>query len=104
MAKVEFNLENLEKCVCLDCPVQEKSVCVAEKKKIIKNKMEEFIEKGEMPNPNDIPGVYCATEITECGDLDYEKICMCASCPVWQENNLANGMPMGYYCRDGSAK
>lgn len=100
MGKVEFNMENIEKCVCMNCPVQEKSACISEKKKI----MEEIIEKGEMPNPKDVPGVYCATEVTECVDLDFEKMCMCASCPVWQEKDLGDGMPMGYYCRDGAAQ
>jgi hypothetical protein len=104
MTKVEFNMENLKKCVCRDCPVQENSACAGAKKKMLQEKMEEMVEKGMMPDPEAVPGVYCAAGPAICSDLDFEKMCMCATCPVWQEQDLADGMPMGYYCRDGPAQ
>ncbi|MGC9516989.1 MAG: hypothetical protein ACP5C3_04730 [Methanomicrobiales archaeon] len=104
MAKVEFNMENLKKCVCRDCPVQENSECASSKKKMVQEKMEEMMNKGMMPDPEAVPGVYCATGRAICEDLDFDKMCMCASCPVWQECDLGSGSPMGYFCRDGSSQ
>lgn len=100
MVKIEYNMENMKKCVCNVCPVQAKSECA---QKVFKM-MPEMMKKGEMPDPKKFTGLYCATGTTMCGDLDYDKMCNCPSCPIYQENNLSSGEPGGYYCKNGEAK
>ena len=93
--KVEFNMENIKKCICNTCPVQEDSQC-AQNKEMKIQKM--------MPKPEMVPRMYCATGKATCDDIDTSKMCQCATCPVWKENQLAMGEPMGYFCRDGEAQ
>ena len=64
----------------------------------------EQMKKGNNPNPREVPGMYCATGTTMCDDLNYDKLCNCPACPIYQENNLAEGEPGGYYCKKGEAK
>jgi len=98
---IEFSMENIQKCICSTCPVQEESECVKEKLKMMQEMMQS--EEKMMPNPEDVPGLYCATGKATCEGLDTEKMCNCVNCPIWAENDLANGKPMGYFCRDGKA-
>ena len=35
MLKIDFNLENMEKCLCAKCPVQSNNSCVNDQMKII---------------------------------------------------------------------
>lgn len=100
VSKVEFNRENLEKCICNTCPVQAESKCAGEKM----IKVQEILKKDEMPLREMFPGVYCATGKASCKDLDYSKMCQCNDCPLWIEYDLVDGEPMGYYCRDGEAR
>jgi len=93
--KVPFTVENIKKCICTECPVQNTSQCV-------KEKMEKAKEM--IPEPEDIPGLYCATGVAACKDIDTNQMCICGECPLWEEYNLASGKPLGYYCRDGKAK
>ncbi|MGB2727442.1 MAG: DUF2769 domain-containing protein [Halobacteriota archaeon] len=93
--KVPFTVENIKKCICTECPVQNTSQCV-------KEKMEKAKEM--MPKPEDIPGLYCASGVAACMDIDTNQMCICGDCPIWEECDLASGKPMGYYCRDGKAK
>jgi hypothetical protein len=103
MAKPEFNMENLQKCVCNECPVQKNSECAQKGFKMMPQMMEEM-KKGNMPNPKEVPGMYCASGTTMCEDLDYDKMCNCINCPVYAENNLSEGDPDSYFCKKGEAK
>lgn len=104
MVKVEFSLENVQKCICKTCPVQLNSACVKEKQIKVQKMMPKIIA-GEMElNPEMVPELYCASGKVSCFDLDFNEMCQCNECPLWKEYDLPNGEPMGYYCRDGIAK
>ncbi len=97
--KVPFTPENVGKCQCPRCPVQAKSQCVSGKLATITQSL------SESPlNREDIPGQYCSTGKATCPDLDPKQTCICGSCAVFKEYNLAKGTPVGYYCRDGFSK
>ncbi len=100
MSKVDFSMENLQKCICKTCPVQAESACVKEKMR----KIPEMLESGEMADTEMVPGLYCASGKTACPDLDMSKMCQCNECPIWEECDLVSGEPLGYYCRDGEAR
>jgi hypothetical protein len=98
---IEFNQENIAKCLCPGCPVQADSECAKEKLM----KLQEIMQSEEktMPTPEDVPGVYCATGKAICTDIDPSKECQCPNCPMWKEYDLENGKPAGVFCRDGKA-
>jgi hypothetical protein len=98
---IEFSQENVQKCLCPTCPVQGDSDCAKEKLM----KLQEMAQSEEemMPTPEDVPGVYCSTGKATCTDLDPSKDCQCPNCPLWEEHDLENGKPAGYFCRDGKA-
>lgn len=100
---VEFNMENINKCLCKLCPVQANSDCVRIKMKIIQEKMSEDIDIAVPVEPGDVPGLYCSSGKTGCDDLYYHEECKCMDCEVFQENNLMENKPLGYYCRDGKS-
>jgi hypothetical protein len=104
MGKVEFKSENIAKCLCPTCPVQGKSDCVKDKLKKVQELMSEDVDLASMVEPADVPGVYCANGRASCGDLYFHEICQCTNCSVFKENKLAEGEPVGYYCRDGEAR
>ncbi len=104
MGKVEFSLENIEKCICNECPVQAGSTCVKEKQMkvpemIPKNVADEIESNSEM-----FPTLYCASGKATCPDVDFNEMCQCNKCPLWKEYELPYGEPMGYFCRDGEAR
>lgn len=96
-------MENLEKCICGTCPVQADSACSKKKMEEL-NDILQKIKANEIPEPQDVPALYCATSKTICEDMDYSKMCQCNDCPIWDEYGLLEGEPMGYYCRDGEAR
>jgi hypothetical protein len=98
-SKIEFSGENISKCVCSQCPVQAESECAQTKMKMLQESM-----TGMSPEPSDVPGVYCATGIATCSDIDPNKMCNCPNCEVFKENNLEHGEPGGYFCQKGMAK
>lgn len=104
IGKIEFNMANWEKCICSSCPTQAKSDCVKQKKMKAMEMMPKIKESKMMPEPEMIPGMYCASGKSTCHDSDFSKMCICNECMVWKENSLANGKPMGYFCRDGEAE
>ena len=104
LSKVEFNMENLQKCICKTCPVQAESACAKQKKIKVQEMMPKMMESKKMPDAEMVPGVYCATGKASCSDLDVSKMCQCNECPLWEECDLISGQPMGYYCRDGQAE
>jgi hypothetical protein len=56
------------------------------------------------PKPEEFPGPYCATGVATCKDFDFTKICMCGSCQIYQEKNLAKAKPNLYFFKDGKPK
>ncbi len=95
---VPFSLDNVKKCLCPSCPVQQDSQCVKEKAKNMKQAMSS--------NPMDrtaLPANYCATGKATCQDIDTNQDCICPSCAVFGQYNLDNGTPVMYYCKDGKA-
>lgn len=103
-SKVPFTMENVQKCVCKTCPIQGESKCAMDKKQKMMEMMKTPMPAGMMPKPEDVPGMYCAGGKATCTDLDFAKMCICASCAVWAEHKLMQGKPMGYFCRDGKAE
>ncbi|MBI2852462.1 MAG: DUF2769 domain-containing protein [Chloroflexi bacterium] len=98
-AKVPFNRDHVERCLCAKCPVQAKSQCVDEKKSGLARVM------AHNPlSPADIPGEYCSTGTATCGDLDGSQQCSCFDCPVYEQYSLAEGWPTCYYCMNGLAQ
>jgi len=95
---VEFNMENVQRCLCPGCPVQAGSMCVQEKL----NRLKEG--SGENPSPEDVPGAYCATGKATCEGLDPKQPCQCGKCEVWKEYNLGEEEPGGYFCVDGESR
>ncbi|UCG93452.1 MAG: DUF2769 domain-containing protein [candidate division WOR-3 bacterium] len=104
MAKVPYTLENAQLCICKTCPIQAESMCVKEKMEKMQMKMQEGAPMSTVPPPADLPGMYCATGVAACKDLNFTEMCMCGGCQVWARYYLAGGRPMGYFCRDGKAE
>ncbi len=97
--KIPLNATNIMRCKCTECPVQANSGCV-------KGKMT-AMQEAMMKDPvrrEDVPGVYCGTGTAACQDLDSQMKCICNTCPIYAEYNLAQSQPMAYYCQRGSAK
>lgn len=104
MLKIEFNLENMEKCLCTECPVQAESSCVKDQLKIMEESKHSIdIDSGFILEPEKIPKLYCATGKTSCGDLYFHEECQCKNCTIWKEYDLeVRGAP-AYFCKNGKA-
>jgi len=96
MAKVEFNAENIGKCLCPGCPVQAQSECVEERKRKETQTPE---SEAQLPDPETMIRLYCSIGQSSCQDLDGSQECLCPGCPVWLDNELTSR----YYCLEGSA-
>ena len=95
-ARVTYNLDNVNKCQCYQCPVHQTSQCIT-------NKMQTMgihMPMSMLPSAEAFEGMYCAEAVSKstCTDLDASKNCICPTCPVWSDNNLT----MQYYCANGS--
>jgi len=101
--RVLFTVENIMKCICTRCPVQSRSRCVKEK---LANAQELMKQRGTamMPKPEDVPGLYCASGVATCKDIDTKQMCICGDCSLWEAYRLVSTKPLGYYCRDGKAR
>ncbi len=104
MGKVELNRENINKCLCADCPVQTPSKCSKDKLELVNKKLDEEGDVKEIFKPEELPLVYCAIGKAECSDLSSMELCKCTQCAVWLENNLANNEPIEYFCVEGVPK
>lgn len=103
MSEVPFTAENMANCICERCPVQIRSQCVKGKIEQMK-KMTGMLNQINVPNPKDVPLLYCAGGKAACKDIDMRQMCICENCPVWSEYNLSDGFPPLYYCRDGAVE
>ena len=98
--EIEFNPENIEKCLCRRCKVQGKSQCVKEKMITLQEKaLSSYVIE-----PEEFPALYCASGKEECHDLDEKETCLCINCPIWRENDLGSGSPESYFCLNGQSK
>ena len=98
--KVDYNLENMLKCICCKCEVQTQSKCAKDRTKRIQKIEEEGLEAIPRFKPNEFPWLYCSTGKAECSDLNFDKSCNCKECEVWKENKLEQDGINEYYCRD----
>jgi hypothetical protein len=97
MVRVDFNMDNIQKCLCPECPVQAKSECV-------KVKLNELSSKSSgSPGKDDVPGLYCSTGKATCEDLDPGEMCQCTKCEVFREYNLDKHKPGSYFCAIGAS-
>lgn len=96
---INFDRENMIRCLCPQCPVQKNSECAQNKMKMLQISM-----RGMNPEPSDFPGMYCANGKAVCDDLDKNKKCNCINCDVWKENDLELKQPNKYFCQNGKAK
>ncbi len=100
--KVPYNVTNIERCMCPQCPVQLDSVCTLDKIGNLKNEMKS-LGKDEVPEPYKVPGVYCSSGTATCSDLDPNRDCICKTCSVWEENCLEHANTIMYFCNNGRA-
>jgi hypothetical protein len=101
-SKVPYTLENIKRCMCPKCPVQANSKCAMDKLDSLVKALESAGE-GNVPEPQNVPGVYCSTGKATCQDLDPNQQCICYTCEVWKEYNLGDGTPSMYFCQNGKA-
>lgn len=100
---VPYSRDNINMCRCPQCPVQADSKCVKDKLANSETEMKNLPE-GEVPDPEDVPGLYCSTGEATCKDLNPEKQCICNTCDVWKGYLLEKGTPSQYFCQNGRAK
>ena len=74
--KVELTEDNIDRCICPDCPTYNSDTCPSEKD-----------EK-----------IFCSIGKTSC-DVNKEG-CMCGGCPVFNDLDLKDG----YFCVSGEAE
>lgn len=101
--RVPYNYEIASKCICPTCPVQKQSTCTQPKiQKLLELKKNltsnPKIVPEKMPNPKDMPGMYCSTGTAACKDLDNQKPCICYQCEVHKEYYLKDAKPIEHYC------
>ena len=98
---INFTMENIQKCLCTSCPVQENSNCIQEKNMILDDK----ISQGDlMLDADETPALYCLTGETDCSDIDTAKNCICLECPVYKEYQLDNRQPPLIFCQVGESE
>ena len=100
MTKVEYNRDTYNTCLCGGCPVNRSSPCVGKQEEALASQTAAIENEGKMPDPKTLPGIYCATSKSACGDLNRDRSCLCPACPVFINGKLINN----YYCLNGSAE
>jgi len=101
MSKVDYNMENMMRCLCGSCPVQSKSDCAKKKMVDIQEMESKGVDTISELKQKDFPWFYCSIGKTNCNDINFEEECYCKNCEVWKEYNLENSKPMEYFCKDG---
>ncbi len=119
--KVPLNNDVIMKCMCGMCPVQAQSACSQPKLKMMMDMRASMGMKGsemptgsmsampsstgemKMPSPDQLPGPFCSIGTTSCNDLDKNKACICRTCQVYTEYNLASSKPIEHFCFNGKA-
>jgi len=99
---VPYAAENIKRCRCSECPVQADSDCAKDKLQKSKQEMEKM-PAGKVPNPEDVPGIYCSTGKARCQDLNFDRQCICGSCEVWKDYKLMDLDPNNHFCQHGRA-
>jgi hypothetical protein len=99
LMEIEFNHENIEKCLCSGCKVQGKSECVKERLIML----QERALGSELIKPEDFPALYCAGGKEQCPDLDEHENCLCPDCIIYIENDFETGDPNSYFCLNGGS-
>ena len=69
--KVDYNLENMLKCICCKCEVQTQSKCAKDRTKIIQQVESKGLEAIPRFEPNEFPWLYCSTGKAECPDSEF---------------------------------
>ena len=69
MGKVELNRDNINKCLCAECPVQIDSKCSKDKLDIINEKLKEEGDIKDILKPEELVLVYCSFGKAKCTDL-----------------------------------
>jgi len=100
MESMPFTSYTISTCLCSKCPVEKDSKCAREQM----SKVGETVCGTKPLNREEIPAAYCTTGKATCTDLDTSKMCICGTCKIFAKYGLDERMPVGYYCRDGSAK
>ncbi len=101
--KVPYIAENIERCMCSECPVQTGSQCVSQKLESSKEEMK-HLGAGKVPKPENVPGIYCSTGTATCRDIDTSQPCICGTCAVYKGYELAEGKPTDHFCKNGRAQ
>jgi hypothetical protein len=101
-SKVPYKRSNIEKCRCPQCPVQADSKCAQEKLQSSKKLMENM-PAGGIPDPEDVPGIYCSTGKATCESLNFDRECICGTCEIWKEYGLEGVDPNNHFCLHGKA-
>ncbi|MDI9615644.1 DUF2769 domain-containing protein [Methanothermobacter sp.] len=96
--EVDFSMENIRRCLCLECPVQSRSQCVADKKKIMLLITQQDLDSAMRMDTDRVPGVYCSIGEAICRDIDPHEECLCSGCEVWREHRLSEGDVSEYFC------
>ena len=104
MVVVDYNLENMLKCICCKCGVQTRSICAKERTKKIQKVEAKGMEAIPLFKPEEFPWLYCATGKASCQDLNFEEECKCKDCKVYTENHLDKLDPEEFYCKNGKAE
>jgi hypothetical protein len=99
VVKVPFTLDTVGKCKCPGCPVQAKSECVAG----LKKGLNAALAKKPLVAA-DIPGAYCSAGTAKCTDLNPSAGCICGTCGIFSQYQLAKSTPVGAYCQNGMAR
>lgn len=95
MQKVEFSPDNVEKCWCPKCPVQQESACAMDQ---YKKAREELEQKHELSKPEEVPSLYCSKGTASCDGLKPVERCLCSECLVWGQHALV----ANHYCVQGT--
>lgn len=123
--RVPLNNNTVNKCICSMCPVQTGSACSTAKMKKLKDSIKMSLpstsvgsgimgsmfiqedinmQEAKLPEPREIPAVYCSIDKAACSDLNINKGCICTDCQNYRDYSLAAGRPVEHYCFNGRAE